>query len=66
MAGGPALLQAPRFDVRHSVIDRSGGASIAVYDYGPVDGDPVVLVHGFASVPGTGIRRSMVWPIDTG
>lgn len=34
--------------MRHTVIDRPGGASIAVYEHGPADGDPVVLVHGFA------------------
>lgn len=42
------MLQAPQIDMRHTVIDRPGGASIAVYEYGPPDGDPVVLVHGFA------------------
>lgn len=60
------MLQAPQFDVRRSVIDRPGGASIAVYDYGPVDGDPVCSSTVSLSVRGTGIRRSMVWPIDTG
>ncbi|PXW31628.1 UNVERIFIED_CONTAM: non-heme chloroperoxidase [Williamsia faeni] len=48
MSGGQSLLQAPQFAVRHTVVDRPGGASIAVYEYGPADGDPVVLVHGFA------------------
>lgn len=32
---------------RHRV-DRPDGASIAVAVYGPPDGDPIVLVHGFA------------------
>jgi non-heme chloroperoxidase len=48
MARDQSVLQTPRQPVEHRMIARPGGASIAVSSYGPVDGDIVVLVHGFA------------------